>query len=444
MRVLSSLCGISGSLFPGRARAREPASMSQYAAPRGTNDVLPTESPKWEYVEARFREICALFGYRELRTPTFEHTELFTRNLGETTDVVSKEMYTFLDRGERSITLRPEGTAPAIRAYVQHNLGASLPVNKMYYIGRIFRYERPQAGRYREHTQLGVEAVGSADPALDAEVISLAVQFYKSIGIQDFELRLNSIGCPNCRPLYREALIKFAKEKLDSLCETCTNRYEQNPMRMLDCKVPGCKDLLAEAPKLTDYLDQDCAEHFASVKRHLDGLGISYVLDPKLVRGFDYYTKTAFEFTSGELGAQNAIGGGGRYDNLVQEMGGGATPAIGFGLGLDRLMLTLQGLGVELPVERGVTAFIAAMGDAAREAAVRIVADLRRAGISADTDYTGRSLKSQMKLADKLGAEYVVILGDDEIASGKATLREMATSEQRTVPLAELAQVLKG
>jgi histidyl-tRNA synthetase len=416
--------------------------MPEYAAPRGTNDVLPAESPKWEYVESKFREACALSGYRELRTPTFEHTELFTRNLGETTDVVSKEMYTFKDRGDRSITLRPEGTAPAMRAYVEHNLGANLPINKMYYIGRIFRYERPQAGRYREHTQLGVEAVGSIDPAVDAEVISLADRFYRSIGLDEFELRLNSIGCPVCRPRYREALLEFAAAKLDKLCPTCVTRYEQNPMRMFDCKNPECKQLLVDAPKLTDHLDEECTEHFVSVRRHLDDLGISYLLDPHLVRGFDYYTKTAFEFTSDKLGAQNAIGGGGRYDNLVEEMGGQPSPAVGFGIGLERVMVTLEKMGVELPVSAGVAAFIATMGDAAHRAAVKLVSDLRQQGIPADMDFTGRSLKSQMKLADRLGAKYAIILGEDEIVSGSATVREMATSEQRTVPLAELPSAL--
>jgi len=417
--------------------------MPEYAAPRGTNDVLPAESPKWEYVESKFRAACALYGYRELRTPTFEHTELFTRNLGETTDVVSKEMYTFKDRGDRSITLRPEGTAPAIRAYVEHNLGASLPLTKMYYIGRIFRYERPQAGRYREHTQLGAEAVGSLDPAIDAEVISLADRFYRGIGLDRFELRLNSIGCPECRPKYREALIKFAGTKLDKLCHTCTIRYEQNPMRMFDCKAPECKQALADAPVLTGYFGEECAEHFALVRRYLDDLGIAYTLDPRLVRGFDYYTKTAFEFISSELGAQNAIGGGGRYDNLVQELGGPPTPAMGFGIGLERVMVTLDKMGVELPVSAGVTAFIVTMGDAAHRAAVRIVSDLRGQGIPADMDYTGRSLKAQMKTADKLGARYAVILGEDEIASGTATIRDMASSDQRTVPLAELPSALR-
>jgi histidyl-tRNA synthetase len=386
--------------------------------------------------------MCARYGYAELRTPTFEHTELFTRNLGEATDVVSKEMYTFEDRGGRSVTLRPEGTAPAIRAYVESNLGAQLPVNKMYYIGRIFRYERPQAGRYREHTQLGAEAVGSVDPALDAEVISLAVQFYKSIGISEFELRLNSIGCPNCRPVYRSALTTFAWGRLRDLCPSCIQRYQTNPMRMLDCKSPECQAVLKDAPKLTDHLDEECAEHFAKVQAYLTDLGIVYTLDPRLVRGFDYYTKTAFEFTSGELGAQNAIGGGGRYDNLVEEMGGQPTPAIGFGLGLERLMLTLQGLGVELPVKSGLDAFIAVMGDEARAAAVRLTSDLRKAGLRVDMDYTGRSLKAQMKLADKLGARYAIILGEEEVRTGAATVRDMSGSDQRQVAMTALAEEL--
>lgn len=416
--------------------------MTEYAAPRGTRDILPDDSPRWQYVEEIFKKTCGLYGYREIRTPTFEHTELFTRNLGEATDVVSKEMYTFEDRGGRSITLRPEGTAPTVRAYVQHNLGATLPVNKVYYIGRIFRYERPQAGRYREHTQLGIEAFGSIDPAVDAEIISMAAQFFKSIGIKDFELKLNSIGCMNCRPKYREALLEFAKQRVDKLCSSCLQRYEQNPMRMLDCKNPDCKKLLEEAPKLPDYLDEECAEHFDKVKEYLSLLGIEYEIDPYLVRGFDYYTKTAFEFISSELGAQNAIGGGGRYDNMIAEIGGQPTPAMGFGLGLDRLMLAIDALGIELPVDASTTAFFATMGPEAHEAALKLVAELRQSGISADMDYTGRSLKAQMKIADKLGSKYVIILGEDEVTKQLATVRCMSTSEQKSVPFADLVDEL--
>lgn len=418
--------------------------MPEYTAPRGTRDILPSETPAWQYLEAKFREICGLCGFSEIRTPTFEHTELFTRNLGETTDVVSKEMYTFDTKGSKSLTLRPEGTAPAIRAYVQHNLGAMLPVNKLYYIARLFRYERPQAGRYREHTQLGIEAVGSKDPAIDAEVIALAAKFVESVGVKQYELKLNSIGCPECRPSYREALKEFAREKVAGLCPSCVNRYEQNPLRMLDCKVPECKALLEGAPRMVDHLCEDCAGHFAKVQEYLTRLGLTYVLDPRLVRGFDYYTKTAFEFVSGELGAQNAIAGGGRYDNLVKEIGGPDTPGIGFGMGLDRLALTLESLGVELPIERGITAFVAGLGEQGHEAAVDLVWQLRSSGIKADMDYTGRSLKAQMKVADKLGAKYAVILGEDEIANQVAAVREMATSEQKTIALAELAEALKG
>ncbi|MCX6345931.1 MAG: histidine--tRNA ligase [Armatimonadetes bacterium] len=418
--------------------------MPEYTAPRGTRDILPSETPKWQYLESVFRDICALCDYKEIRTPTFEHTELFTRNLGETTDVVSKEMYTFISRGNKSLTLRPEGTAPVIRAYVQHNLGAGLPVNKLYYIGRSFRYERPQAGRYREHTQLGVEALGSADPAIDAEVISLAAHFFKTVGVKQFELQLNSIGCPECRPAYRKALVVFAEAKVDKLCATCATRYEQNPLRMLDCKVPECKALLVGAPKMSDHLCEDCSGHFAKVQGYLTKFGIDFILDPSLVRGFDYYTKTAFEFVSGELGAQNAIGGGGRYDNLVREVGGSETPGIGFGLGLDRLAMTLDLLGVELPVRDGITAFVAGLGEVGHEAAVELVRSLRMEGIPTDMDYTGRSLKAQMKVANKLKARYVVILGEDEIRAVVATVRDMKTSEQNSVPMMDLAKALKG
>lgn len=418
--------------------------MAEYVAPRGTRDILPSETPKWQYLEDCFRKVCALYGYSELRTPTFEHTELFARNLGETTDVVSKEMYTFDSRSGKSLTLRPEGTAPAIRAYVQHNLGANLPVNKMYYIGRIFRYERPQAGRYREHTQLGVEAVGAIDPALDAEIIALAAQFFSGVGITDYELKINSIGCPNCRPNYRAALVAYAEDKLAVLCPTCKVRYEQNPLRMLDCKEELCKNALNDAPKMTDHLCEECVEHFDAVQNYLRELGIEYRQDPRLVRGFDYYTKTAFEFVSGELGAQNAIGGGGRYDNLVEEIGGQPTPGIGFGLGLDRLILTLEAMGVELPVKTGVTAFVAGLGEVGHNEAVKLVATLRKQGVSAEMDYTGRSLKAQMKIANKLNAKYAVILGEDEIANKSASVRDMETSEQRTVPFSELGVYLSG
>jgi histidyl-tRNA synthetase len=417
--------------------------MTDFSAPRGTRDVLPADSPKWQYVEAKFREICGLYGFREIRTPTFEHTELFTRNLGEATDVVSKEMYTFQSRSGRSLTLRPEGTAPAIRAFVEHGLGNALPVTKLYYIGRLFRYERPQAGRYREHTQLGIEVLGSSDPGVDAEVISMAAEFFCSIGLQDFELRLNSIGCPECRPGYREALVEYLAGRVGDLCEVCKDRFEANPMRVLDCKVDKCKAVLADAPKLTDHLCEQCSVHFDAVQRYLTQLAISFVLDPKLVRGFDYYTKTAFEFVSGQLGAQNAVGGGGRYDNLVEEIGGAPTPGIGFGLGLERLMLTLEALEVDLPVRDGIDVYFAVMGDAAREAAVLLAREARAQGLSSEVDFTGRGLKAQMKTANKLNVRYAVILGDDEVNSRTATLRDMGSSEQTSIGFADLAGAIR-
>jgi len=418
--------------------------MTEYAAPRGTRDVLQSETPKWRYLESVFRETCALYGFEEIRTPTFEHTELFARNLWETTDVVAKEMYTFETKGGRSLTLRPEGTAPTVRAYVQHNLGANLPINKVYYVARIFRYERPQSGRYREHTKLGVEAFGSIDPALDAEVISFASLFFSEVGVSRFELMLNTIGCPKCRPAHRQALMEFVGDKLGGLCATCADRYERNPLRMLDCKEERCKAALADAPVMVDYLCEECSEHFARVQSYLTEMGISFVLAPKLVRGFDYYTKTAFEFVSSELGAQNAIGGGGRYDNLVEEIGGSPTPGIGFGLGLDRLLLALDSLGVELSCDSRDMVFVAGLGETGHDAAVKVVFDLRGQGVAAEMDYTGRSLKAQMKIADKLGARFVVIMGEDEIASGKATVRDMRTSEQQAVPISELIGYVKA
>ncbi|MDO8585413.1 MAG: histidine--tRNA ligase, partial [Armatimonadota bacterium] len=307
--------------------------MTKYAAPRGTNDVLPSETPKWQFVEGRFREICSTYGYREIRTPVFEDTRLFTRSIGETTDIVSKEMYTFTDRGGRSITLRAEGTAPVVRAYVEHNLGAELPLSKLYYVSSVFRYERPQAGRYRQHHQLGVEAIGSADPALDAEVIGLAMSFLSSLGIESLELKINSVGCENCRPAYRDALRKYVEPFLIEMCETCKIRYEANPLRMLDCKVERCRELLASAPSILDTLDEECREHFEGVRRYLELIGVPFTVESRLVRGFDYYTKTVFEIVSEQLGAQNSVLGGGRYDNLVEELGGPSTPAAGFGMG---------------------------------------------------------------------------------------------------------------
>lgn len=407
----------------------------RYSAPRGTADVLPRESPRWQYVEGRFRDTCRLYGYGELRTPTFEETELFTRSIGEHTDIVSKEMYTFLDRGERSMTLRPEGTAPVVRAYLQHKLYGEMPVSKVFYVSSIFRYERPQAGRYREHHQVGTEAIGSQDPAIDAEVISLLMQYLTSLGLQGLELKINSVGCPDCRPGYRETLRKSVESYLTDLCESCRTRYDANPLRMLDCKVPSCRELTAGVPSIVDHLCEDCSEHLRAVLGYLDLLGIEYTLDSRLVRGFDYYTKTAFEVVSAQLGAQNAVGGGGRYDGLVEEMGGDPTPGVGFGSGIERVLLTMEAQGIAVPVRTHPDVFVATLGDKPREAGIKLLADLRLAGIAAETDYSGKSLKAQMKAADRERARFVAIIGDDELSRGLVKLRNMETKEETDLPL---------
>jgi histidyl-tRNA synthetase len=407
----------------------------RYSAPRGTTDVLPRDIARWRYVEGKFRDVCRLYDYEELRTPTFEETELFTRSIGEHTDIVSKEMYTFLDRAERSMTLRPEGTAPIVRAYLQHKLYGEQPVTKVYYVSSIFRYERPQAGRYREHHQVGAEAIGSKDPAIDAEVISLLMQYLTSLGLQGLELKVNSVGCPECRPSYREALRESVGPYLGELCESCRTRYDANPLRMLDCKVPSCRELTVAVPSIVDHLCEDCSGHLESVLGYLDLLGVKYTVDPRLVRGFDYYTKTAFEVVSAQLGAQNAVGGGGRYDGLVEEMGGDPTPAVGFGSGIERVLLTMEALGIEIPVITHPDVFVATLGEKPREAGIKLLADLRRAGIAAETDYSGKSLKAQMKAADREQARFVVIIGDDELSRGLIKVRNMATREETDVPL---------
>jgi len=415
----------------------------RYSAPRGTQDVLPRESSRWQYVESKFRDICRLYGYHELRTPTFEETELFTRSIGEHTDIVGKEMYTFLDRGERSMTLRAEGTAPIVRAYVQHKLHGERPVNKFYYITSVFRYERPQAGRYREHHQVGVEAFGSQDPALDAEVIALGVQYLDSLGVHGTELKINSVGCPECAPQYKEALKKDVKPFLKELCETCQVRYDTNPLRMLDCKVPSCKEFTVNIPSIVDHLCQDCGNHLKAVLRYLDDLGISYTLDPRLVRGLDYYTKTAFEIQSAELGAQSTVIGGGRYDGLVSEMGGPPTPAVGFGLGIERALVIMEAQGIEVPVVGNPQVFVITLGEAPREVGIRLLSDLRHAGIAAETDYSGKSMKSQMKAADRERVRFTIIIGEDELARGMVKIRDMETSEETDVSIGEAVNRLK-
>jgi histidyl-tRNA synthetase len=416
----------------------------KYSAPRGTADVLTSDSSKWQFLENKFREICRLYKYNELRTPTFEETELFTRSIGTHTDIVGKEMYTFQDKGGRSITLRPEGTAPVIRAYIQHKLHGESLINKIYYISSIFRYERPQAGRYREHHQMGLEAIGSADPAIDAEVISLAVQYFTEIGITGLLLKINSVGCPVCRPKYREVLRKAVEPYLNDLCGNCQTRYEHNPLRMLDCKAPKCNELTNNIPSIQDHLCEDCSQHFNKVLEYLNSLGISCKLDPKLVRGFDYYTKTAFEIVSDSLGSQNAVAGGGRYDGLVEELGGQPTPGVGFGSGIERQLVILEALNALPAVKSGTDAYIVTIGDQARTIGLRLLNQLRNAGISADTDYSGKSVKAQMKMADKANSMLTIIIGDDELAQGIVKIRNMGTNEESTAAIDSAVNEIEG
>ncbi|WP_130806784.1 histidine--tRNA ligase [Senegalia massiliensis] len=412
-------------------------------APRGTKDVLPNESYKWQYLEKIFREICNSFGYKEIRTPTFEHTELFERGVGETTDVVQKEMYTFLDKGDRSITLKAEGTAPAARLYVENKLYADAQPIKTFYITPIFRYERPQKGRLREHHQFGVEVYGSENPSIDAEVISILDNLYKRLEIQGIELQINSIGCSKCRPNYDKALKEYLSERLDKLCETCNSRFDTNPMRILDCKNDNCQMELKEAPTMLDYLCDECSEHFDGVKNYLDNLEVEYIVNPRIVRGLDYYTKTAFEFISSEIGAKSTVCGGGRYDGLVEQIGGPSTPAIGFGMGIERLILTLENNNIEIPKEDDLDIFIVTMGDKAKSLAMKIVKDLRTLGISSDLDHLDRSVKAQFKYSNKLNSTYTIVIGDNEIENKSIKIKNMKTGDQEDLSLENVVESIE-
>lgn len=412
-------------------------------APRGTKDILPDTVGDWNYVEGEIRELCRRFGYSEVRTPIFEHTELFQRGIGEGTDVVDKEMYTFTDRGERSITLRPENTASAVRAYLQNKLYAQSNLVKLFYIGSMFRYDRPQAGRMREFHQFGVEALGEANPAVDAEVILLAMNLLEGLGLKDLELSINSVGCPKCRSKYRTMLQDFFRDKLEDLCEDCRSRFERSPLRILDCKKDSDKSYMADAPKITDCLCEECADHFTKLKELLTSAGISFTHDPRLVRGLDYYTKTAFEIKYPPLGAQSAVAGGGRYDGLIEEMGGNPTPAVGFATGLERLLLALESQNLLPEKNRSVDAYVVALGEAAQAEGFKLLNSLRQQGLSAAMDFAGRSMKAQMKQANKLGAKYSVILGEDEIAEGVVMLRSMEDSSQEKVPMNQVAEKIK-
>lgn len=407
-------------------------------APRGTRDILPRDVIEWQMIERKIREICDRFGFEEIRTPIFEHTELFQRGIGENTDVVEKEMYTFEDRGGRSLTLRPENTASTLRAYLQNKLFAEKSLNKLFYIGSMFRYDRPQAGRMREFHQFGVESIGEMNPAVDAEVITLAWDFLTELGLTDLELRLNSVGCPKCRPQYREVIQKYFRDKLPDLCHDCQSRFEKNPMRLLDCKIDS--DKFTDVPIITYYLCDECRNHFETLQKLLEAGGIEFKIDPKLVRGLDYYTKTAFEIRYSPLGAQSAVAGGGRYDGLVEELGGDSTPAVGFATGIERIILALEQQDLLLEKLPSIDCFIIALGDLAQIPAFKLLTDLRRDGKSVAMDFAGRSMKAQMKQASKSGAKFAVILGEDEIRSNMVTFKNLETSDQELIPVEKILE----
>lgn len=398
---------------------------------------------KWHYVEKKWKEICARYGFKEIRTPIFEHTELFQRGVGDTTDIVQKEMYTFEDHGGRSITLKPEGTSPAVRAFIEHKQYAEVQPIKLYYDIPCFRYEKPQSGRLRQFHQFGVETFGTTNMVADAEIIAIGYDFLTSMGVTDLTLEINSVGCPECRAKHRKALKDFLAPKYDQLCDTCKSRYEKNPMRILDCKSPIDQELVQGAPMMVDFLCDDCKNAFEDLQKNLDALEIPYVINPKIVRGLDYYTKTAFEFVTNSLGAQGTVCGGGRYDNLVEEVGGPPIPGVGFGLGKERLLMLMEANGVEIPKPSDCDVFIATMGEAAKLYGQKLLFNLRRNGIKCQIDDLQRNFKGQFKYADRLGAKYAVVIGDNELETGVATLKDMEKGEQSEVKFADLIDELK-
>ncbi|HHT02324.1 MAG TPA: histidine--tRNA ligase [Firmicutes bacterium] len=407
--------------------------------PRGTNDITPETIARWHHIEERVRQICREFNYQEIRTPVFEHTELFVRGVGDTTDIVEKEMYTFQDRGGRSLTLRPEGTAAVVRAHLQGKL--PLPA-KYYYLGPVFRYERPQAGRFRQHTQFGVEVFGTQHPAVDAEIIALAVEFFRRFDLVDLEVNVNSLGCPVCRPKYRKKLLDYLTAAGGCFCQDCRNRIERNPLRILDCKQPECREVASGAPAVLDVLCAECHDHFAELQRYLTRLGIKYRVNPRIVRGIDYYTKTVFEIISQDLGAQDTVCGGGRYDGLFAAFGGPPTPATGFGMGLERLLAVLEKSDYQFPKPPRLDVFVAPMGPQAMAVAVQLLQELRQAGLRCDMDYLGRSLRAQMRQADKLDSHFAVLLGEQELEQGVAAVRAMDGGQQVAVPLTDIKAYL--
>ncbi|WP_079912925.1 histidine--tRNA ligase [Paenibacillus sp. 32352] len=409
--------------------------------PKGTQDLLPGEVEKWQYIEAKARELCQRFNYREIRTPIFEHTELFQRGVGETTDIVEKEMYTFLDKGDRSISLRPEGTAGVVRAYVENKLYGEPDVSKLYYIGPMFRYEQPQAGRYRQLHQFGIEAFGSVDPSIDAEVIALGYTFYREVGIKDVTVEINSVGNPAVRAAYRDTIQQFFAPVKDKLCKDCQSRYDRNPMRILDCKID--QKYCEGAPTILEHLDEECSVHFQAVQNYLKAMDIPFSVKPRLVRGLDYYTHTAFEYKAAGIGAIDTIGGGGRYNGLVGQIGGNDQPGVGLGLGLERTLLILQAQGVEIPTVKPLDVYVIGLGEAAEQEIPRLLHQLRLEGLRAEKDYLGRKIKAQMKSADRYQAHFVAILGEDELARGEITVKTMASGEQQTMKLDTFAAELR-
>ena len=410
--------------------------------PKGTQDILPEDISKWYYIEDMIKEILNKYGYKEIRTPFFEYTNLFVRGIGESTDIVTKEMFTFPDRKGRSLTLRPEGTAPVVRAYLENSMARISKVIKLFYLGPMFRCEKPQSGRFRQFNQFGIEIIGTKSPAADAEVILTALDVYKTLGLKNLEILINSVGCKKCRASYILKLKKYLKNKKDFLCSECKERYTKNPLRVLDCKKDSCKRIIEEAPVIIDNLCQECESHFAEVKSYLNDQKIIFHEDPRLVRGLDYYTKTAFEIISGELGAQNAIAGGGRYDDLVEELGGKATPAVGFAAGIERMIIAIDQQKVELPLKKGVDIFVAKVNEKNQDRAFRLLQKIRNAGLSADMDYSGGSLKSQMRIANKISARYTVIVGEEELSKNMVILRNMQTKEQKEVLIDNLIDEL--
>lgn len=402
---------------------------------KGTKDVLPKDVHKNQYIEATALDIASKFGYKEIRTPVFEHTELFQRGVGDTTDVVQKEMYTFDDKGGRSITLRPEGTAGAVRSYLENGLCNEALPQKVCYLISCYRYEKPQAGRLREFHQFGVECFGSASPLADAEIIALAKSLFDTLGVKDLSLEINSIGCPTCRAEYHKALKKYFSSRKDELCNTCKSRLDRNPMRILDCKSPICHEIAEGAPVVIDYLCDECKEHFENVQKYLKAQNIEYTINPQIVRGLDYYTKTVFEFVSNSIGAQGTVCGGGRYDGLVEELGGQHTPSLGFAMGIERLMLLMEAQGCEFPEAEKPDLFIVALGEKATLKAVEIAKDMREEGFSALLDLNQRSVRAQMKYADKLGAKFNVVIGDNEVEAKTAKLKNMQTGEETEINL---------